>query len=343
MTAPDAAPDAAPRATAVPPPGSLVALTGATGFLGSHIADALLAGGWRVRAAVRPTSDRRWLARLPVETVTLTWREGSPAVDAFVGGAAAVVHCAGVVRAPDEAAYQRGNVETTRLLLAAAARAGGVGAFVLVSSLAAAGPSPVDAPLREDAAPAPVSAYGRSKLAAEEAAAAGWPFRTACLRPPALYGPRDAAFLPLFQAARRGWSPRLTGGLANLSLVDGRDAAAAAVALLASPAACGPYFVDAGRPYDWDDLARALGTAWGRRVRTARVPVAALNGLARLLGPRLSARLPLLHAERLATLGVAAWSCRADRLRADTGWRPERDLERGFRETLAWYRDAGWL
>ena len=190
----------------------LAALTGATGFLGSHIADALLADGWRVRASVRPGSDPRWLAGKHVETVetVLTPAVGrdetaeTGTLDAFVAGADVVIHCAGVVRAPDYAGYRRGNVLSTRRLLEATARGGAAQAFVLISSLAAGGPAGPDTPRHEADPCEPITDYGRSKVEAESLLGGNWPFRTAALRPPALYGPRDSAFLPLFQAARAG-------------------------------------------------------------------------------------------------------------------------------------------
>jgi nucleoside-diphosphate-sugar epimerase len=318
----------------------LAVVTGATGFLGSHIVDTLLARGWRVHAAVRPTSDLRWLQGKPVRTVLPG--ESAEGTTRLLADARAVIHCAGVVSARNETAYFDGNVTPTRRLITAAAAAPQVRAFVLVSSLAAGGPSSPDRPRREDDAPAPVSAYGRSKLAGERLLTPDLPFRWSILRPPALYGPRDAAFLPLFAWARRGWTVSLRGGLTALSLVDGRDCAAAAVALLETERARGLYQVDDGRAYGWDDIACALREAVGRRVRAVPVPLGALRLVARLAGAA-AARAPLLRPERLAGVTVPAWTGDGDRLREATGFHAERDLGRGFRETWTFYREAGWL
>ena len=148
--------------------GRLVVLTGATGFLGSHLAEALLDDGWRVRATCRPAGDRQWLADRPVE-----WRVSdlTSADDCreLLRGAHTVVHCAGVVAALDELAYTRGNVDTTAALLKAGAYSlPGDGAFVLVSSLAAHGPAGLDKPAVEDDPCRPITPYGRSKLIVED-------------------------------------------------------------------------------------------------------------------------------------------------------------------------------
>lgn len=323
-----------------------IALTGATGFLGSHVADALLAGGWAVRAAVRPTSNLRWLAGKPVETVTVDLAD--PAACArLLDGTAGLIHCAGVVAARDEAGFRRGNVDTTAALLAAAAAAwgeprdGSAPAFVLVSSLAAHGPAPLGRPAVETDPSAPVTAYGRSKREAERlVATAPGLFRRAVLRPPALYGPRDREFLPLLRLARRGWTVRLGTRLAGLSLVDGRDAAAATVALLATPAAEGVFFVDDGaRGYPFAALAAALGEAVGRRVRVATLPLAPLRLVSRLW-PGAS---PLLSPDRLRDLEQPGWVCDGRRLEAVTGFVPARRAARGLAETAAFARRAGWL
>ncbi|MBE0567903.1 MAG: NAD-dependent epimerase/dehydratase family protein [Krumholzibacteria bacterium] len=323
----------------------IVALTGATGFLGSHIADALLAGGWSVRASVRPTSSLRWLAGKPVQTLVVDLTDPRDCAR-LLAGTAGLIHCAGVVAALDEAGFRHGNVATTAALLEAAAATwteplpDPAPAFVLVSSLAAHGPAPLERPAVETDPSAPVTAYGRSKREAERlVATAPGLFRRAVLRPPSLYGPRDRDFLPLLRLAHRGWTLRLGRRLGGMSLVDGRDAAAAAVALLATPAAEGVFFVDDGqRGYDFPALARALGEAVGRPVRLATVPLGPLRLWARLL-PGAS---PLLTPDRIRDLEQAGWVCDGSRLAAVTGFAAQRRATRGFAETMAFNREAGW-
>ena len=133
-------------------PRPVTALTGGSGFLGSHIADALLAAGHQVRVAVRRTSDLRWLADKPLETVVVDVSDAAACAE-FLAGTTNLVHCAGVVSGPDEASYQLGNVRPTVNLLQAAERVWGTDSqptFLLVSSLAASGPASLARPATED-------------------------------------------------------------------------------------------------------------------------------------------------------------------------------------------------
>jgi len=332
-------------------PRPVTALTGGTGFLGSHIADALLAAGHQVRVAVRRTSNLRWLADKPLETVVIDVSDAAACAE-FLAGTSNLVHCAGVVSGPDEASYQLGNVRPTVNLLQAAERVWGDNSqptFLLVSSLAARGPASLDRPATEDDPCRPVSAYGRSKRDAEKAVlqAAG-SFRRLVLRPPSLYGPRDREFLPLLKAAGQGWTVRLGRRLTGLSLVDGRDAAAAALALLTTPAAHGIYFVaDAQGGYDWDQIRDALAAAAGRTVRRLDVPLGAVRLAASVTG-MLSGVLGgeaslLLNADRLRDLDTVGWVCDGSRLTGETGFVAQRDAATGFAQTLASYREQGWL
>ncbi|MBU0740746.1 NAD-dependent epimerase/dehydratase family protein [bacterium] len=329
---------------------ALVALTGATGFLGGHIADALLARGCRLRASVRATSDQRWIRDKGLETIeaVLAPPSGAPdeagleTLDALLDGAERVIHCAGVVRARDEAGYRRANTLSTRRLLEAAARAGSVRAFVLISSLAASGPSAPGRPRREDDPCAPITAYGRSKVEAESLLERDWPFRTAALRPPALYGPRDRAFLPLFKAAGRGLGARI-GRVKELSLVDGRDAARAAVLLAEDERARGAYFVEDGMPHAIADLTAALSRGFGRPILTLPLPVGLLRLFARLVGGTRAQALPLLAEDRLVDVSVDGWACTGEKIRRELGFSDARDLDTGFAETLDFYRREGWL
>ena len=263
---------------------------------------------------------------------------------ALVEGTDVVFHVAGLVAARSEAEFLRVNRDGVADLAAASARAG-VGRFVLVSSLSVTGPSRPGRPVDETSGPGPVTAYGRSKEAGEEAVrAAGVPFTV--VRPPAVYGPRDRAFLTLFRAASRGVVPLLGGGGQELTLVHASDLARALVAAATSPAtAGGTYHAGHAEPVTQRALAEAAARAVGRRVRCVRLPAPVVRAVLGVAGAaaRTLGRAPLLDGDKANELLAPGWACSSEALRRDAGWAAEIPLDRGLAETARAYREAGWL
>jgi nucleoside-diphosphate-sugar epimerase len=263
---------------------------------------------------------------------------------ALVEGADVVFHVAGLVAARSEAEFLRVNRDGAGALARASARAG-VSRLVLVSSLSVTGPSRPSHPVDETSGPGPVTAYGRSKKAGEEAVrAAGVPFTI--VRPPAVYGPRDRAFLALFRAAARGVVPLLGDGGQELTLVHAADLARALVAAATSPATLGgTYHAGHPEPVTQRGLADAVGLAVGRRVRCVTLPEPLVRALAAVAGAgaRAVGRAPFLDGDKANELLAPGWSCSSEALRRDAGWAAEIPLERGLAETARAYREAGWL
>ncbi len=299
-----------------------LAITGGTGFVGSHLIDAALAAGHEVQALTRreqPERDR------------VLWVSGSlddrGALEQLVADADAIVHVAGVISAPDAAAFEHGNVAGTLAMLAAAT-AGGVPRFVHVSSLAAREPK--------------LSLYGASKAKAEElvqSSGLDW----AIVRPPAVYGPGDKETLELFKMARRGRIYLPPAG--KLSLIHVEDLAELLLALTRHGA---PEKVviepDDGRKGGWThrEFGDALGRAVGVRARTISTPRFVLA-----LGSRLDRLLrrgrAKLTPDRVAYFCHPDWVARAEHAPPPALWRPRIDTEQGLADTARWYREQGWL
>lgn len=304
---------------------SLLALTGATGFVGRATVEAALAGGHRVRAlARRPQPEREgveWIAGS---------LENSAALDRLVTGTDAVIHIAGVVNAPDRAGFEAGNAIGTAALTEAMLL-GETRRLVHVSSLAAREPD--------------LSDYGWSKAEAERyvrTSGLDWTM----VRPPAIYGPGDAELLELFQMAARGFVLLPPGG--RLSVIHVDDLAALLVRLAVDPV--GPtrnavYEVDDGRPGGWShkDFARAIGAAVGRKsVLTLPMP----SPLVRL-GARIDRR---IRGDRARlTPDRAAYFCHEDWVAAEAMkvparlWTPAIAAEQGLAATARAYRERGLL
>lgn len=319
-----------------------VLVTGGTGFVGSHVISAMLAGGHEVRGLVRSRVKAEAL-----ELGSVEWVAGDlSAVDtleAATRGVSAIVHLAGLVAARSELEFMAVNRDGTERLLRAAA---GTGArFVHVSSLAAAGPSQPGHPLTGQEAAAPVSAYGRSKLASEVVVRAG-PVPWVIIRPPAVYGPRDREMFRIFKAAKLGIAPVFGDGSQELSLVYGPDLAAAIVLATFAPGIEGdvyypahPEILTARR------VAAVIGQASGRKLRTVGIPEPVARAALQVTGAiaRLANRASLLTPDKGNELFQTAWTCDPSRFSDRTGWQADHGLAAGAARTWEWYRNAAWL
>lgn len=311
-----------------------VLVTGATGFVGSHLAEALARAGHDVAVTLRATSDPRWLAGLQVERAALDLAAPERAALALED-VEAVVHAGGITRAARNAEFERVNVEGTRALLRAAVAAG-VRRFLLVSSLAARGP---------DGADGPTSDYGRSKLAAERVAAGfAGTLEVTVLRLAAVYGPRDRDLLPLFRLAKRG-TLLLPPRAARLQPVYATDVAELVTGVLERPVGLGPWPVAESRSYRWQELPAALAAALGRSVRAFHAPPAAFLTAAAVAegAARLRRLAPTFDLRRARDLAVHAYTCDVLATEEATGWRARVDLAEGMARTASWYREEGWL
>jgi nucleoside-diphosphate-sugar epimerase len=318
-------------------------VTGATGFVGSHLAEALRGRGDEVTALVRSPRKAEALGPLGVRVVAGDLDDAGSLARA-VEGQEVVFHVAGLVAARSESEFMRCNRDGTASLVRAATAAG-ASRFVLVSSMAAGGPAAPGRPLIGAEPAHPVTAYGRSKLAAEAAVTAGtlpW----VIVRPPTVYGPRDREVLKVFRLARLGVAPVFGDGSQQLSAVHGADLAKALVAAgtAASTAgkiyyACHPEIVTSA------GFVRAIAGAMGRRLSV--VPIPAPVGRVMLAVTEAAARIAgqttILTRDKANEFFQRAWTGDPGPLSRDSGWRAAHDLKSGLADTYRWYRNAGWL
>ena len=239
--------------------GDLVALTGGSGFVGSHVADALLAAGYSVRALVRRPDDTGWLKGTRAEVVKGDVRDAAT-LPALVAGSAAVVHVAGKTSARNEAEYMAANAAGSANVVAAVRKSAPNAHVVLVSSQAAGGPSLNGNPVRSADPPRPVSSYGRSKLAGEGAVRNAPGLSFTILRPSAVYGPRETAIRDLFVAASRGFVPVLAGGTPRIQMVYVGDVARAVLGALERGGRGETFFVAHPEILEYRRIAETLAT-----------------------------------------------------------------------------------
>lgn len=334
-------------ATAASHVGMKVLLTGASGFVGSHILDALQARGVPTVLLLRSSSSRHWIAQhLSAVEVRLGSVTDPASLQPALEGVTQVVHCAGCIKALRAAEFFEVNQLGTRNLVEAINRQPSVQRLVLVSSLAAVGPAGPEAPACETDRPHPVSPYGHSKLAAEQEVRDRCRVGYVILRPPAVYGPRDTQFLPLFKAARAHVRPRYRGGKQALSLVFAPDLARAVTECLVHPAAAGKtYFVASPEVVTAAQMAEVIAAHLGSW--TVPVPVPTLALWLACAGAHWLAHLrrrpSLLSLWRYPELCAPGWVCSPERLRQELGLECSTPLQTGIAQTLAWYRQHGWL
>ena len=299
-----------------------IAVTGGTGFVGGRFIGAAAAAGHQVQALTR-----REQRPLP----NVQWIDGSLAdsdsLRRLVAGANVVVHIAGVINTRDPDEFERGNVEGTLAMLAAAT-ASGVTRFVHVSSLAAREPK--------------LSRYGASKARAEELVE-GSGLDWVIVRPPAIYGPGDRETLELFRMAKLRLMLLPPRGRVSLIHVD--DLARLLLALAETGEPRGAVLeADDGSPRGWShkQLAQAIGRAVGCRNLSLSVPKTMLR-LGAVVDQLVRRERAKLSADRAAYFSHRDWVVKPARRPPEEVWRPQVDTEQGLAETAAWYRDQGWL
>jgi nucleoside-diphosphate-sugar epimerase len=325
-----------------------ILVTGATGFVGRHVAHELARTGRRVRCLVRPPTDAADLERAGFAIARGEMLDQT-SLDAAVRGAEAVVHVAGLIAARSFREMRRVNEEGVGRLAAACARAPEQPRrFVLISSLAAAGPSHRGRPVREDDAPRPVSRYGLSKLLGERAAARALPASVplTVIRPPAVYGPFDRGIHGFFAAAARGVLLRLGTRPRRVSIVHGEDLAAGVrLALDADRAAGRTFFIADPEPHTIDDLIARIAAAVGGRARPLRVPDAVVRaaGVVAEEIARWRGVTPLFSRDKAREFLADGWVCDPRRAMDELGWKPARTLDEGLAATARWYRERGWI
>ncbi|MFL0672086.1 MAG: NAD-dependent epimerase/dehydratase family protein [Erythrobacter sp.] len=313
---------------------SIIAITGATGFVGSHTLEAALSAGHEVRALTRrdqPALDG------------VTWVRGdlddTAALGALVAGVDGVIHIAGLTNTPDPAQFRSANVTGTAHVISAL-KGAKVKRLVFVSSLAARKPD--------------LSAYGASKAEAEalvEASGLDW----TTVRPPGVYGPRDVDYLEMFRTAKRGFVPLPPGGAS--SLIHVRDLAELLVGLAGPTASLLEdaasrraiskqiYEPDDGREGGWShkELAAAIGAAVGKRsILAPHLPHGVLRIAARIDGALRGANAKLTP-DRVGYMCHPNWVARSDRKPPPRLWQPKIAGEQGLKDTAEWYAREGWL
>lgn len=333
--------------TTPPSPRATAFLTGANGFVGSHLARALLAQGYYVRALIRPHANRNLVSDLDIDWITGDL-DDRDALARGCEGVTWVIHVAGRVKAPDAGAFHHANhTGTVNLIETVAAAAPSIKRFVYISSLAAGGPAENGVPRSEDHPDNPIAPYGESKLAGELAVMSRADrLPVVSIRPPAVYGPGDTEILGFFQAVRWHLKPVFGDRVLRISLVYISDLIDGILLALTSTRATGQVFYIADECLytlaeleDW--MQEALGT-WALRVNVPGKLLMALAHAAEFAG-RVGRFSPALNRNRAQDFLQRDWACNVSKAREMLGFQARIPFAEGARKTVAWYRRQGWL
>lgn len=326
---------------------STALVTGASGFIGSHLVDYLLDQGCAVHCLARQTSNLRWLKNPAVQlhTVDLT---GPFDLGDRLKDVDYVFHCAGLTKAKSRLEYFRINTDACARLYRQCLDSGKrLKAIVHLSSLASVGPSLPGQPINEATPCRPLTYYGKSKLAGEENARGYFKdLPIVILRPPVVYGPREEDFFIYLKTLQKGWVFKVGHERRFLSLIYIKDLIRAMMRAAARvDENKRVFFITDGAEYSWEEVAETAGHLLGVQSKDFILPESLLKPAA-LLSEAFSwlrSSAPLLDRQRVIDLTQSSWTASSQNFFDHYQFLPKYNLEEGLSETLNWYQTNGWL
>lgn len=322
-------------------------ITGASGFIGSHLVDFLLQKNWKVICLVRPSSSLQWLKDKPVSILSADINDEKK-ITPLLAECTHVFHLAGVLFGKDREEYLQGNLEYTKKLLNLIKTAKpDLKRFLHISSLAAAGPSDTGRLIDESDELKPITWYGETKALAEKYLKENADsFPLTVIRPPVVFGPRDYAMLELFKASKLGFN--LIPGHKNkyISIIYIRDLIQGIYDACISDSTIGKtYFLSNEEYCPQYHLGEVIIEKMNRKPKNIVIPWILMKLVSSLLEffGKLFRKKVILNRQKLLEIGQNYWICTSARAKTDFGFQTETKLEDGIAETLKWYNENRWL
>ncbi len=322
-------------------------VTGASGFVGSHLVDKLLNLNHRVKVIARKESKLKWIDTSKVEIISTNY-DNIDSLKNAVKDVDYIFHIAGVIKSKSKEGYYKGNVEVTRnLLLATEKESQHLKRFLFVSSQAAAGPSPKGLAKTEEMECNPVTTYGKSKLMAEyEVKKFKGKIPFTIVRPSAVYGPRDPEILMFFQTLKKGIQPMVGFQEKYVSLVHVFDLInGILLAAFSDKSENQTYFISSEKGYGWEELGNISSKILGKKVIKIRIPHFAVYTVAAIsqLLSYFSKEATILNLEKAREMVQESWVCSVEKAKRDFGYSQKIPIEEGIKNTIDWYIENKWL
>jgi dihydroflavonol-4-reductase len=320
-------------------------VTGATGFIGSHLVEKLLENGFAVKCYVRKTANLRWIKDLPIEIVYVLFDLNllrSATKDVHY-----IYHVAGVIASKQKNGYFLGNQIATRNLLEAVKDNPNLERFIFIGSQSAVGPSINGVPVDEETPSRPITTYGKSKMEAEKEV---FKFKDVIpftiVRLPAIYGPRDTATFDFFKAVNIGIIPLIGFRKKYINILHARDAVEGIILAGGNARALNKiYQIGSEQSYSWDELSSVTMKILHRKAVKIRIPeflvmpMAGINGCLSVFNKKPS----VLNWEKGKDMIADAWTCDISKAKKELDFVPKISLEEGIKQTIGWYKKQGWL
>ena len=325
----------------------IAVVTGANGFVGSHLVDLLIEKGFLVRCIVRESSDLRWLEGKNIQLFKCGLFDKAGLAVAL-NGADYVFHVAGVVKSKTKEGYFKYNVEATKILLEIAQQnKSTLKRFLIVSSLTVTGPSRSEKPVNEETECKPLTTYGKSKLEQEKVTLS---FKndlpvTIC-RGPAIYGERDTEIFIYFQNFAKGLSTTIGFDKKLVSLIHVIDLVNGLYQAAMSEKAAGEiYFITSEKFYSWNEINKVTAKVLSKKAIVIPVPhfiVYTIAAIAQFFS-LFSSKAATLNIEKARDLVQHAWTCDPSKAMRDFGFRQNISIEEGVKRTCDWYKKMEWI
>lgn len=325
-----------------------ILITGASGFIGSTLVDAALERDWEVTAAIRPTSDKTFLQDPRIRFLELNFKNENDLAQKLrnAGRFNYVIHNAGTTKALDREGYIDVNAGHTQRFVEIL-RGSDIkpDKFLFVSSLAALGPTQGNILIRPDKKPMPVTAYGESKLTAEQYLHSLTDFPWVAVQPTAVFGPRDKEIFMFINLIAKGFEFYIGTKPQKLSFIYSKDLVNLMMSALEKGHVGKKYIAADGKNYTTEDLGRATKEAIGRSTFKVKIPLSIVNVVAvvaEVIG-KWRGIAPMLNREKMNELGAESWLCDTAETFKDLAFQPQYDLFSGMKKAVEWYRAQGWI